>query len=239
MRRFALTLALASLLSACSAAKDAVSTPEFTPIDNSVQAQAMQAAPAVALVDGTHSASLWRGGRGSLLGDSRAERSGDILTVVIEIDEAAEISNATSRNRGGSEEASVDAYLGLDSVVSRALPGDASLSPGISTSSRSQFSGNGSVRRNESLELRIAATIVETLPNGVLKIRGSQEVRVNNELRELLVTGFVRPEDISRRNEITYDKIAAARIAYGGRGQISSAQRARAGQAVTDAVLPF
>lgn len=236
-------LALLSLLSlcACAAAKDANRTPDFTPIDNSVQAQAMESAPAVAMLDRAPegSASLWRGGRGSLLGDPRAERPGDILTVVIEIDESAEISNATSRTRGGSEEMGVDAFFGLPDLVSDALPGDAGLSPAVSTNSRSQFSGNGSVRRNESLELRVAATIVETLPNGVLKIRGSQEVRVNNELRELLVSGFVRPEDISRRNEITYDKIAAARISYGGRGQISSAQRPRGGQAATDAVLPF
>ena len=105
--------------------------------------------------------------------------------------------------------------------------------------SASTFSGDGSVRRKEKLTLRIAATITGVLPNGVLAIQGSQEVRVNFEIRELLVTGYVRPEDISRQNQITYDKIASARISYGGRGQISDAQQPRYGQQVADIILPF
>ena len=95
------------------------------------------------------------------------------------------------------------------------------------------------MQRREKLTLRVAATVVEVLQNGVLKIQGSQEVRVNFELRELLVTGYVRPEDITRQNEITYDKIAAARISYGGRGQITDVQQPRYGQQVADIVLPF
>jgi len=77
------------------------------------------------------------------------------------------------------------------------------------------------------------------MPNGVLRVQGSQEVRVNNEIRELLVGGFVRPEDISRQNEVTYDKIAGARISYGGRGQISDVQQPRYGQQVADILLPM
>jgi flagellar L-ring protein precursor FlgH len=110
---------------------------------------------------------------------------------------------------------------------------------GVSIDSDSDSRGTGSVRRNEKLTLRVAATIVDVLPNGVLSIQGSQEVRVNFEMRELLVTGFVRPADISRQNEITYDKIASARVSYGGRGQISDMQQPRIGQQILDAVLPF
>ena len=86
---------------------------------------------------------------------------------------------------------------------------------------------------------RVAATVVDVLPSGILSIAGNQEVRVNFELRELLVTGYVRPADISRQNEITYDKIASARISYGGRGQITDVQQPRWGQQVSDIVLPF
>jgi flagellar L-ring protein precursor FlgH len=109
----------------------------------------------------------------------------------------------------------------------------------VQTSSESSFEGDGSVRRNEQLTLRIAVTVVEELPNGVLRLEGKQEVRVNNELRELLVTGYVRAADISRQNEITYDKMAGAQISYGGRGQITDVQQPRYGQQVTDIILPF
>ena len=95
------------------------------------------------------------------------------------------------------------------------------------------------MKRKEKLTLRVAVTIIETLPNGVLYISGSQEIRVNYELRELLVSGFVRPEDISRKNQITYDKIASARVSYGGRGQISDAQQPRIGFQFLDALSPF
>ena len=85
----------------------------------------------------------------------------------------------------------------------------------------------------------MAVTIVDVLPNGILAISGSQELRVNFELRELLVTGYVRPEDITRQNEITYDKIASARVSYGGRGQITDVQQPRYGQQALDVILPF
>ena len=120
----------------------------------------------------------------------------------------------------------------------RTLEG-ASMADAVSINSGTQTSGQGSVKRNEKLTLRVAATIVDVLPNGVLSINGSQELRVNFEIRELLVSGFVRPEDISRQNEITYDKIASARVSYGGRGQISDVQQPRYGQQILDAILPF
>jgi len=107
------------------------------------------------------------------------------------------------------------------------------------SSSSSTFKGSGNVTRKEQLTLRIAATIVEELPNGVLRIEGQQEVRVNFEMRELIVTGYVRPIDISRNNEITYDKIAGARISYGGQGQITDFQQPTYGQQVADIVMPF
>jgi flagellar L-ring protein precursor FlgH len=184
-------------------------------------------------------ASLWTGDRESLLGDRRAINRGDILTVVIEIDDSAQISNATDRSRSGNQEMSVPQLFGLPQLIQGELPEGATIDPAVDVGSASQFNGAGSVSRNEQLELRVAATIVDVLPNGVLEIAGTQEVRVNFELRELIVTGFVRPADISRQNEITYDKIASARISYGGRGQISDMQQPRYGQQAAEAVLPF
>ena len=183
--------------------------------------------------------SLWSGGKQSLLGDRRAIKKGDILTVVIEIDEEAEISNDTARSRSGSESLGIPQLFGLPQRAADHLPPGASLADAVEVDSSSQSKGKGSVKRKEKLTLRVAVTIVDVLPNGVLSISGSQELRVNFEMRELLVSGFVRPEDISRQNEITYDKIASARVSYGGRGQITDVQQPRYGQQVLDMVLPF
>lgn len=183
--------------------------------------------------------SLWSGGQHSLLGDQRAMKKGDILTVVIELDEKAEFSNDTNRSRSGSESLEVPGLFGLPQRAAEQLPVGASLDEAVSIDSSSSSKGKGSVKRKEKLTLRVAATVVDVLPNGVLSISGSQELRVNFELRELLVGGYVRPEDISRQNEITYDKIASARVSYGGRGQITDVQQPRYGQQVLDSVLPF
>lgn len=184
-------------------------------------------------------ASLWSGGQHSLLGDQRAIKKGDILTVVIELDEKAEISNDTNRSRGSSEDLKVPGLFGLPQRAAKHLPDGVSLDEAVSIDSASVSKGKGSVKRKEKLTLRVAATVTDVLPNGVLSISGTQELRVNFELRELLVSGYVRPQDISRQNEITYDKIASARVSYGGRGQITDVQQPRYGQQVLDALLPF
>jgi flagellar L-ring protein FlgH len=180
--------------------------------------------------------SLWSAGPTGLLGDKRARTTGDILTVTIDIDEEAQISNETERSRSGNENASVGTFFGLGSKVG----GDfKDLNPNLEMGSSSDFSGQGSVSRNEQISLRVAATVVRVLPNGHLVIQGDQEVRVNNELRNLQVAGIVRPEDISRYNEISYDRIAGARISYGGRGQITNVQQPRWGQQIVDQVMPY
>ncbi|MEL6365291.1 MAG: flagellar basal body L-ring protein FlgH [Pseudomonadota bacterium] len=183
--------------------------------------------------------SLWRSGPESLFGDRRARKRGDILTVLIEIEDEAQILNNTTRSRTGSENISVPALLGANQTVDNFLPEGASLNPAINTNSTSTSVGNGQILREEEINLRLAATVVEVLPNGHLVIVGSQEVRVNYELRDLQVAGIIRPEDISRANTITYDKVADARIAYGGRGQITDIQQPRYGQQIIDAVSPF
>lgn len=236
MRHAPVFLAAILGLSACSTTPVG-RAPSFTPIDQSPEhyAMSMPVLPETAGRPAQSDASLWTRSQGSLLGDRRAEKRGDILTVVIDIDESAEIRNSTSRSRSGSENMSVNSLFGIP----ERLPEGIALDPGVGLNSSSESSGNGNVRRNEALELKVAATVVDVLPNGVLKIQGSQEVRVNFEIRELLVTGYVRPGDISRQNEITYDKIASARISYGGRGQITDMQQPRYGQQIVDSIIPF
>jgi len=243
--RFTSLLCLTGLVSltACARLSNVGQEPEFTPLQASPEATAMLTyglgSELAVAEDRNDTPSLWTGDRGSLLGDRRAIQRGDILTVVIEIDDSASISNSTDRSRTGSESTSIPNLFGIPQRVDQELPAGASLSTAVDFSSSSNFGGDGSVQRNEQLELRIAATVVEVMPNGVLAIEGTQEVRVNFEMRELLVSGFVRPEDISRQNQITYDKLASARISYGGRGQISDMQQPRVGQQVADIVLPF
>ena len=233
---------LLALAAGCNDLGQTGRAPGFSGLQDGEQFGAMYAAPfplSAESIGPTREASLWRANRGSLLGDRRASRRGDILTVVIEIDDSAEISNATDRAHSGQSSMAMPQYLGLPQNLDRRLARGATMANAVQATGGSSFSGDGSVTRQERLALRVAVTIVEELPNGVLRIEGQQEVRVNFELRELIVTGYVRPGDISRLNEITYDKIAGARIAYGGRGQITDVQQPRWGQQLTDSLLPF
>jgi flagellar L-ring protein FlgH len=234
--------ALCLLLAGCQSLKTVGKAPEFTPVNSGDEYFAMSGGglPGAPIPRGPNGeASLWSGSRGSLLGDRRAGQRGDILTVVVEIDDKAEISNTSGRNRTSSDKMGIPSMLGIPQRLDAALAEGSSMADAYSTNSSSKYQGNGSVQRKEKLTLRVAATITEVLPNGVLRIEGSQEVRVNFEIRELIVTGFVRPEDVTRQNEITYDKIAGARISYGGRGQITDVQQPRIGQQIADKILPF
>lgn len=237
-----LGIAAMIILGACGRTDHMGKPPSFSPANETQEHVAMlwQGLPVEAqrqrAVDGS---SLWSGEQNSLLGDRRAMKRGDILTVVLDLDETAEIENESERSRSGTESLTVPQLLGLPQRLDERLPEGATSANAVDLGSSSKSSGNGSVSRSEKLELRVAATVVDVLPNGVLAISGTQELRVNFELRELLVTGYVRPQDISRKNEITYDKIASARVSYGGRGQISDMQQPRYGQQVLDAILPF
>jgi flagellar L-ring protein precursor FlgH len=233
---------LVFLVAACGRLDEVGKAPDFTPIQTGEEFNAMMSPPMPIAYETDApmtQASLWSRSRGSLLGDRRAVKQGDIMTVVIEINDKAEISNSSNRSRSGSENLAIPQLFGIPQRIDPTLPTGASLGSAVSTTSSSASAGDGSVKRNEKLTLRVAATITAVLPNGVLQIVGRQEVRVNFEMRELMVTGYVRPADISRQNEVTYDKIASARISYGGRGQITAVQQPRYGQQIADIILPF
>jgi flagellar L-ring protein precursor FlgH len=170
--------------------------------------------------------------------DQRAHKIGDILTVLVTIDDSAQISNGTDRSRSSSNEANIGTSLG--SLFGTNVPGvDVSATGGISTGGDMTDAGSGSVNRKESIETQVAAVVTQRLSNGNLVIEGRQEVRVNFEVRDLIVAGIVRPEDIHADNTIPSTKIAEARISYGGRGQITDVQQPRYGQQIADAILPF
>lgn len=242
MKRIILCLLMTAGVNGCARVDHIGKAPSFSEPNETQEHRAMIRSSLPTRLDERRlvdQASLWSGTRSSLLGDRRALQQGDILTVVIEIDERAEISNATDRSRNGQENLNISGLGGLPQRLDARLPEGASSSELVGINSSSSSSGDGSVKRNEKLTLRVAATVLDVLPNGILSIEGTQEIRVNFELRALLVTGFVRPADISRQNEITYDKIASARVSYGGRGQITDVQQPRYGQQILDVVLPF
>jgi len=183
--------------------------------------------------------SLWSISPKSLFGDRRASQAGDIITVVVEINDEAEMINSTSQSRITDQNFSVGALFGLPEVLSRSLPDGASLAPAVDITRGSNVNGDGNIRREESLTLRLAARVVDVMPNGYLSLSGKQEIMVNNEVRYLQVTGLIRTQDISRLNTITYDKIAEARIFYGGQGQVTDAVKSRIGNKLLTKVLPF
>jgi len=184
-------------------------------------------------------ASLWQSGARAFFKDQRAAKVGDIMTVVINIDDSAKIDNTTTRSRDNGETAGIPHFFGLESAVGGIMPDAFDPNKLIDLGSTSNSTGTGKVDRKEKIELQVAAIIVDQLPNGNFVIAGKQEVRVNYELRELTVQGIVRPQDVSPANSINYNQIAEARISYGGRGQITDVQQPRYGQQVLDMVLPF
>ena len=234
--------AAALSLSGCGRVSQVGRVPAMTEPESSAEFQAMTSGGYgdMELPDRPDSAaSLWSTSQNSLVADRRASARGDILTVVIEIDDKAEIQNSSGRSRSAADKVSIPALAGLPQRIDEMLPEGASMEELAEAKASSSFKGSGNISRRDKMTLRIAATVVDRLPNGVLRIQGSQEVRVNYEVRELTVSGFVRPSDIGRRNEIAYDRIAGARISYGGRGQISDVQQPRYGQQVADILLPY
>ena len=181
--------------------------------------------------------SLWRTGSRAFFKDQRAAQIGDILTVTVNITDKANIANETQRTRANKEDSGITDFLGsklLTGSAAAVLPGRV-----LTANSTASSDGKGSVQRQEALQTNVAAVVTQILPNGNLVVEGKQEIRVNFEIRELVVAGIVRPEDIQSDNTMNSSKIAQARIAYGGRGQITDVQQPRYGQQVLDVLLPF
>jgi flagellar L-ring protein precursor FlgH len=177
-------------------------------------------------------ASLWDGRSGDLFRDRRAARVGDVLTVTIAIDDKASLGATSDRSRDSKVQSGLDIVMGL---FGAGYKGDASL--GVDSSSASK--GRGKIDRAEKIQLSLAAVVTDVLPNGNMMISGSQEVRVDYEMRVLSIAGVVRPRDVSRDNAISYDKIAEARVSYGGRGRLNEIKQPGWGQQVYDRIIPF
>jgi flagellar L-ring protein precursor FlgH len=208
-----------------------VSGPVHTPI--AVRTVAADSAPALA-----SRGSLWDTSPTALLGMRRAKDVGDLLTIVVEIDDRASLQNSQSRNRQSNEDASLGAFFGLENLAGALLPEESSLNPAVEFERSSAQTGNGSVARAESIAFNLGARVVGVEPNGNLVIAGNQEMLVGGESRVLSITGVVRAQDITRTNTVSYEKIAEAQIAYLNGGEVTdSARRSRVGR-VVDWVIP-
>jgi flagellar L-ring protein precursor FlgH len=239
----AIVLLLVAILSGCSAIdrlKNIGEAPKLSSIDNPTAqkgykpVQMPMPAPQPAVYNPN---SLWRNGSRAFFKDQRAQQVGDILTIKVNITDKAAIANETQRSRTNSEDSGITDFLGSKLIGNQKT----SILPGriLTADSSSNSDGKGSVNRQEALQTNVAAVVTQMLPNGNLVVEGKQEIRVNLEMRELIVAGIVRPEDIESDNTIDSTKIAQARIAYGGRGQITDVQQPRYGQQVLDVLLPF
>ncbi len=182
--------------------------------------------------------SLWRTGSRAFFKDQRAAQVGDILTVVVNITDAADVENNSNASRNAAEQMGVPSLFGLEGQLPKILA-KATAASLVSTSSSNNNTGTGIIKRNETVTLRLAGLVTQVMPNGNLVVQARQEVRVNSELRDLAVSGVVRPQDIASDNTVLHDRMAEARISYGGRGQLTTVQTPRWGQQVLDSVLPF
>ena len=183
--------------------------------------------------------SLWRQGSRAFFKDQRARQIGDLVTVRVKITDKANIDNNTKRSRTNATKMGLARFFGAETQSDQFLPDGTSMANLVDGTSDMANEGKGSVKRSEDIVTNVAAVVTQALPNGNLVIEGKQEVRVNFEMRELIVAGVIRPEDIESDNTIDSAKIAQARIAYGGRGQITDVQQPRYGSQVMDIILPF
>ena len=229
---------------AYAAARRAMAAPQMNPVGNPApltggQQQTIPMPPEQTSYEPAGPNSLWRAGSRSFFNDQRASRIGDIITVEIEIDDSAELSNSSNRQREGSTSVGLGNFFGLEQSLGQVFNNAFDPSSMISADSESEHRGTGAINREEKIELTVAAVIVDRLPNGNLVLAGRQEVRINGELRELTVSGIIRPEDVTASNTINHTQIAEARISYGGRGSISTVQRPQWGQRIGDAISPW
>ena len=183
--------------------------------------------------------SLWQPVSLTFFRDNRAWKVGDILKVVIEVKDNAELANSTKQNRSGSNALSMPTVFGKEKAIAGFISKKGDAADLLSTKSGKTNAGSGNISRKEDIKTTIAAVVTQVLNNGNLVILGRQEIRVNHELREIKVTGVIRPKDISNDNSVHSNQIAEARISYGGRGVISDVQQPKVGDQIADIISPF
>lgn len=188
----------------------------------------------------TNMSSLWQNGSRAFFKDQRASRVGDVLTVKIDLKDSAEIDKDFDAKRTTKNSLSVANFYGYEKYLPDIFPStvDKNHLTNVNTSGDVESTGNQK-KREDSLKIELAATIIQQLPNGNLVIQGRQDVRIGGELKTVDLKGIIRHEDILSDNSITYDKVAEARISSVGKGEMSDVARVPWGQEALDKILPF
>jgi flagellar L-ring protein precursor FlgH len=180
--------------------------------------------------------SLWQGTAGGLVEDFKARSRGDILTVVISETASASKEATTGTSRASEVAAGIPNLMGLETAgINKYMD----LSKLVNASASSKFNGSGSTTRKENLNATITARVIDVLANGNMLIEGRRNVLVNNEDQIIILTGTVRPRDITPDNLVNSTLIADARIAYSGKGIISDRQQPGWLMGIMDKVWPF
>jgi len=235
--KLSVLLLAGAALSACSAVdriENIGEAPKLSAVGNPAGQNIVAEIPRPAPI--THdNNSLWQPGSQSFFHDPRAMHVGDVITVNVSVADTAKMQNTTSRSRTNSENANLTNFFGLEKVVTPAFDPTSVIKMGSDNSNV----GAGSIQRAESISMTLAALVAQVLPNGNLVIDGHQQVRVNNELRDMRLSGIVRREDITQDNTVNLSQIAEARVTYGGQGTMSDVQQPRYGSQLLDIVLPW
>jgi len=173
--------------------------------------------------------SLWPGetSRSTLFSDKKAARIGDIITV--HLVERSQASNSAVSRDIRDNKSSLDFNLPLfgASAVAGGIGGGTS------------FRGVGNTSRSEDFTATISAMVTEVLPNGLLKIDGQRELKLNDANQYIKVTGLVRQEDINFDNSIISSKIASAKITYEGIGSLDRSTTGGWGKKLLNIIWPF
>lgn len=183
--------------------------------------------------------SLWQAGSRAFFKDQRASQIGDILTVLISLDDNAKFDNNLTRQRESADSQGISSLFGLQGQIAKILPKGTVPSTLVDTNGSTSTTTTGQIDRKEKINLKVATLVTQVLPNGNLVVQGHQEMRVNYEVRELQLTGVIRPQDIGSTNTISYEKIAEARVSYGGRGQMMDVAQPGYGTQILNLISPF
>lgn len=246
LKQIMITAIMVSMISACGSLgrlSEVGKPPVISKIENPVEKPAYQPVsmpmpePKIAQPNAN---SLWRAGSRGFFKDQRASNIGDILTVKVNVEDTALLKNKSEQKRGkDTDSASIGALGGLEQYANKILPESVDPANLLDIETSRSISGDGSIDRNEKINMTVAAVVTQVLPNGNLVIHGSQEIRVNYELRKLEIEGIIRREDVSSQNTIDSKQIAELRVGYGGRGIISDVQQPRYGRQIMDIIMPF